>query len=127
MLIGQLIAIHNAAMECHRRAMIGEQSFEARRESLNQANKLSRTFAALTEALDRHRGKGQQHVKVEHVHVHQGGRPIVGAVTPGMEAVENWRNKRMHREVSPTSRALRCGARTRSGKPYQSPAVRGKR
>jgi hypothetical protein len=33
----------------------------------------------------------------------------------------------MHREVSPTSRALRCGARTRSGKPCQSPAVRGKR
>lgn len=83
MLIGQLIAIHNAAMECHRRAMIGEQPFEARRENLNQANKLSRTYAALTEALDRHRGKGQQHVKVEHVHVHQGGRAIVGAVTPG--------------------------------------------
>jgi hypothetical protein len=83
MLIGQLIACHNAAMECYRRAMIGGQAFEARRENLNQANKLSRTYAALTEALDRHRGKGQQHVKVEHVHVHQGGRAIVGAVTPG--------------------------------------------
>jgi hypothetical protein len=83
MLIGQLIACHNAAMDCYRRAMIGGQTFEARRENLNQANKLSRTYAALTEALDRHRGKGQQHVKVEHVHVHQGGRAIVGAVTPG--------------------------------------------
>jgi hypothetical protein len=83
MLIGQLIACHNAAMECYRRAMIEGQTFEARRENLNQANKLSRTYAALTEALDRHRGKGQQHVKVEHVHVHQGGRAIVGAVTPG--------------------------------------------
>jgi len=28
-------------------------------------------------------GKYQQHVKVEHVHVHQGGQAIVGAVTPG--------------------------------------------
>ena len=28
MLIAQLIASHNAAMECHRRAMIGEQSFD---------------------------------------------------------------------------------------------------
>jgi hypothetical protein len=67
MLIGQLIASHNAAMECYRRAMISEQTFEGRRENLTQANKLSRSYAALVEALDRHRGKGQQFVKVEHV------------------------------------------------------------
>jgi hypothetical protein len=30
------------------------------RENLNQANKLSRTYATLIEALNRHRGKGQQ-------------------------------------------------------------------
>jgi hypothetical protein len=30
--------------------MIGEQSFEGRRENLAQANKLSRTYAALLEA-----------------------------------------------------------------------------
>jgi len=53
MLSAQLIAIHNAAMECCRRAMLGNQTFEGRRENLNQANKLSRTYAALTEALDR--------------------------------------------------------------------------
>jgi hypothetical protein len=35
--------------------------FEAR-ENLNQANKLSRTYATLIEALNRHRGKGQQKV-----------------------------------------------------------------
>ena len=45
MLSAQLIAIHNAAMECCRRAMLGNQTFEGRRESLNQANKLSRTYA----------------------------------------------------------------------------------
>jgi hypothetical protein len=82
MLIGQLIASHNATMECYRRAMIGEQTFEARRENLNQANKLSRTYAALTEALDPHRGKGRQRITVEHVNVHAGGQAIVGAVTP---------------------------------------------
>ena len=83
MLIGQLIASHNAAMECYRRAMIPGQTFEGWREALNQANKLSRTYALLTEALDRHRGKGQQHIRVEHVNVHAGGQAIVGAVTPG--------------------------------------------
>jgi hypothetical protein len=36
-------------------------------------------------------------------------------------------NKLMHREKFPMNRAPRCGARTRSGKPCQSPAVRGKR
>src|SRR6185295_2976492 len=83
MMAAQLLAAHNAAMECYRRAMLGEQTFEARRENLTQANKLSRTYAALTEALDRHRGKGQQRITVEHVNVHAGGQAIVGAVTPG--------------------------------------------
>ena len=84
MMAAQLIAAHNAAMECYRRAMIGEQTFEGRRENLAQANKLSRTYAALIEALNRYRGKGQQKVTVEHVHVHAGGQAVVGVVgTPG--------------------------------------------
>ena len=38
----------------------------------------------LLEALNRHRGKGQQKVTVEHVHVHAGGQAVVGMVeTPG--------------------------------------------
>ena len=40
MIAAQLIAAHNASMECYRRAMIGDQTFEGRRENLNQANKL---------------------------------------------------------------------------------------
>jgi len=84
MLAAQLIASHNAAMECYRRAMSGNQTFEGSREYLNQANKLSRTFATLLEALNRHRGKGQQKVTVEHVHVHAGAQAVVGLVeNPG--------------------------------------------
>src|SRR5262249_33748064 len=78
MIAAQLIACHNASMECYRRAMIRDQSFEGRREALSQANKLSRTYAALLDALNRHRGKGQQKVTVEHVHVHEGGQAIAG-------------------------------------------------
>ena len=71
-------------MECYRRAMIGEQTFEGRRDNLSQANKLSRTYALLLDVLNRHRGKGQQKVTVEHVHVHSGGQAVVGVVeTPG--------------------------------------------
>jgi hypothetical protein len=80
MIAAQLLATHNATMECYRRAMIGDQTLEGRRENLNQANKLSRTYATLIEALNRHRGKGQQKVTVEHVHVHTGGQAVVGVV-----------------------------------------------
>ena len=77
------MATHAATMECYRRAMLNEQSFEGRKENLNQANKLARTYTTLLEALNRHRGKGQQKVTVEHVHVHAGGQAIVGSVEQG--------------------------------------------
>jgi hypothetical protein len=80
MMAAQLIASYNAAMECYRRAMLGDQTFEGRRENLNQANKLSRTWTTLVEALNRYRGKGQQKVTVEHVHVHAGGQAMVGNI-----------------------------------------------
>ena len=80
MMAAQLLAAHNAAMECYRRAMFDNQTVEGRRENLNQANKLSRTWATLLEALNKHRGKGQQKVTVEHVHVHSGGQAVVGTV-----------------------------------------------
>jgi hypothetical protein len=86
MLAAQILGAHNAAMECYRRAMIKEQTLEGHREALSQANKLSRTYTLLLDALNRHRGKGQQKVTVEHVHVHSGGQAIVGTVeTPALE------------------------------------------
>lgn len=42
MIAAQLIAAHDAAMECYRRAMLSEQTFAGRRENLKQANKLPR-------------------------------------------------------------------------------------
>jgi hypothetical protein len=83
MLAAQMVACHSAAMECFRRAMIKEQPLEGRQQNLNFANKLSRTYDLHMEALAKHRGKGQQKVTVEHVHVHQGGQAIVGNVTTG--------------------------------------------
>lgn len=42
----------------------------------SQANKLSRIYATLLEALNPHRDKGQQKVTVEHVYVHEGGQSL---------------------------------------------------
>jgi hypothetical protein len=80
MIAAQLIAAHNASMDCYHRAMAPEQSHERRRDNLSQAAKVSRTWTALLEALNRYRGKGQQKVTVEHVHVHNGGQAVVGTV-----------------------------------------------
>ena len=80
MVAAQLVSAHHAAMDCYKRAAGGGE-LVVWREALNQANRLSRTSAALIEALNRHRGKsGQQTVRVEHVTVNDGGQAIVGAV-----------------------------------------------
>ena len=83
MLAGQAMALHHAAMEWSRRAMIPDQGFEPGREDMKAAANSSRAFVELLAALDRKRGKGsQQKVTVEHVHVHAGGQAIVGSVAP---------------------------------------------
>ena len=77
----QLYAAHKAAMHCYALAAVPNQLTVHRREELNQANRLSRTTAALVEALNRHRGKsGQQTVRVEHVTVNDGGQAVIGPV-----------------------------------------------
>ena len=82
-LMAQMIAANEAAMECYRRAALPEQTFEGRQTALGHANKLARTYATLVETLNRHRGKGQQTVRVEHVTVEAGGQAIVGHVATG--------------------------------------------
>jgi hypothetical protein len=79
----QMIGTHDAAMECLRRANIPEQTFEGRESSLKHAAKLMALFARQMEALDKHRGKGQQKVTVEHVQVNAGGQVIVRNVQTG--------------------------------------------
>ena len=81
MLRAQMIACHSAAMECYRRAMLPEQSFEVWQVQVGAAGKLSRTYATLLEALGRHRGQGRQVIRIERVTVEAGGQAIVGAVT----------------------------------------------
>lgn len=83
MLACQMVGVHNLAMEVMKRAMLKDQTVNGVTENVNRATKLLRTFTAQMEALNRHRGKGQQKMTVEHVHVHQGGQAIVGNVNQG--------------------------------------------
>jgi len=86
MLATQMVGTHSAAMECLRRAMVPGQTFEGRDANLKHAAKLLAIYARQIEALDKHRGKGQQKVTVEHVHVQSGGQAIVGNVEAGQSA-----------------------------------------
>jgi hypothetical protein len=79
MLAAQMIATHTAAMSALRR-LKGVENIPQQDSNGNLAVKLLRTYALQLETLARYRGKGQQKVTVEHVHVHSGGQAIVGAV-----------------------------------------------
>ena len=50
--------------------------------------------------LNRHRGKGQQKVTVEHVHVHEGGQAIVGEVHAGRVVVANSGNQAHEKAIA---------------------------
>ena len=58
------------------------QTFAGRDMALKHAQKLIATYAKHLEILNKHRGKGQQKVTVEHVNVAAGGQAIVGSVEP---------------------------------------------
>ncbi|WP_069308671.1 hypothetical protein [Porphyrobacter sp. LM 6] len=110
MLAAQMVGAHHAAMECLRRAMIPQQTFESRNANLNQAQRLMALYTQQLTALDRHRGKGQQKITVERVQVAPGGQAVLGNVEmapPGAPALEPPRED----TVPPPLRPARAKAR----------------
>lgn len=83
MLAAQMLAMHNAAMECFSYAALLGSSEPARKgEYLNQSNKLCRSYIGAMESLKRYRSKdAEQKLVVGRVDVHDGGQAIVGNVT----------------------------------------------
>lgn len=82
MLILQMIGLHELAMVTMIRAS-REDRTEVMNLKLNQVTRLSRAFANHLEVLNKHRGKGQQKMTVEHVHVNKGGQAVIGNVEKG--------------------------------------------
>lgn len=80
MLISQMIATHQLSMDNLRQAGKSEMPSESRSMFTNSSTKLSRTYIAQMEALQRYRGKGEQKMTVEHVHINAGGQAIIGNV-----------------------------------------------
>jgi hypothetical protein len=82
LLVTQMVAVQHAAMVMSQR-LVNASSIDQQNSAVNAMTKLNRTYVAQMEALNRHRGKGQQKVTVEHVNVHEGGQAIVGAIEGG--------------------------------------------
>ncbi len=82
MFAAQAVALHAAAMECFRRAMIPEQPAEIASKLRRDGANLARAAVEMAEAIERRRGNGpRQVVRVERVVVQEGGQAIVGAVS----------------------------------------------
>lgn len=92
MLAAQMIATHHAAMNCYR-IVAQSETVETMSNVLNSANKLTRTYAMQMETLNRYRGKGQQKMTVEHVHINSGAQAIIGNVTKNNTSIEGVKQK----------------------------------
>lgn len=79
MLVSQMAGIHAHIMRLLVRSNEGH-SLSATQSLLDMANKLMRTFATQVEAFEKFKRGGKQSIKVDHVHVHEGGQAIVGNV-----------------------------------------------
>ena len=82
-LVIQMACTHAAAMSVFARFGGDYGSDRTMTAGANAVAKLTRAYATQVEALRRLRNGGSQLVRVEHVHVHEGGQAIVGAVAVG--------------------------------------------
>lgn len=80
MLAVQMATTHQAAMQALGKACQTNMP-EVAETFGNLANKLMRTYTQQVETLAKLRRGGEQTVRVEHVHVYEGGQAIVGNVT----------------------------------------------
>ncbi len=77
----QMIGVHEAATTFLRRANVDGQTIDGTDRNVLRATRLMRLFTEQLDAMARLKGRtSQQKVTVEHVHVHDGGQAIVGAV-----------------------------------------------
>lgn len=109
----QMIATHNAALECLRRAAKEQQTFEGRHANLKDAEKLMALYLRQLEALDRRRGKVAPSVSVGAVHVGAGGQAVVGVVNRSAEP-EQEPSEQPALEHQPVAPIIPLGQRQRS-------------
>jgi hypothetical protein len=78
LLVAQMLGVHNLAMMTMGRAMITDQIPEGVDANINRATKLLRVFMSQIETLTKYRSGGTQRMKIEHVHINEGGQAVIG-------------------------------------------------
>jgi hypothetical protein len=101
MLAAQMALVHLTTMTFTRR-LAHTETIQQQDSGPNALNKLMRTFTNQVETLKRYRSNAQQTVKVEHVHVHDGGQAIVGNVGTGGGAAEKTQDQ-AHAQITHAS------------------------
>ncbi len=94
----QMVALHGAAMRCLAAANATEQTDLGKEVNFKRANDLLRTFTALAETLKRHRSNGEQHCRVEHVHVHDQAHAVIGNIGQHNSQIKNVLRQRGKKE-----------------------------
>jgi len=81
-LLEQIRETHVSAMHCYQQGIREVTSLGNKIGYLNLAAKLTRSYAALMQAFDHHRGKGtvEQKITVQYVNVADGGNAVIGNV-----------------------------------------------
>ena len=84
--MSQMASLHANAMYLMA-AALENSAHSTSKAMLSQANKLMRSFALHVETYERLKRGGQQRIKVDHVHVHEGGQAIVGNIKHSTKGV----------------------------------------
>src|SRR5690242_4690018 len=81
----------------------------------NLTNKFMRTYTMQLDALARKRRKGEQRIKVKHVHVYAGGQAVVGNIhRGGRGTAKNEQRPYERKKAKPATRAVPDGPSVRS-------------
>ena len=80
LLVAQMIGCHNLAMAFMARAASNDQPSEALDKNVSRATRLMDMFVSQIGALKSYRSRGEQKVRVEHVHVNASAQAVVGCL-----------------------------------------------
>jgi hypothetical protein len=120
MLVAQMVSVHVMAMRCAQHLANADDI--ARHDSAARAlGRLTRTFPAQIEALNRYRSHGEPAVTVQNVSVGDGGNAIVGNVTQHASLIVSDKSPASAARKAPKASGSRRGQDSAAAKPETKP------
>jgi hypothetical protein len=91
MLVAQMVSVHVMAMRCAQH-LAAAQDLAQHDSAARALGRFARTFPAQIEALNRYRSHGEPAINVQNVSVGEGGKAIVGNITPHAKMIASNKN-----------------------------------